>query len=252
MDAEKLLLSKRLRMDTCLVPECGLLADVGCDHAYASIHLVASGIAKRAVAMDVRTGPLLRAKENISRFGMGDRIEARLSDGLCSLAVSEADVILVCGMGGPLMLDILKKGWEKVCAARYIVLQPQSEIAQVRLFLHKMEFRITGEDMCEEDGKFYTAMQAAAAKGHGESPDGGILGGSKGDALPDWVFYRYGARLIAEKHPVLRKYVQHELLQKRSLLCRLGVERSGRAGERLSSLKEELCVLEKVLGLISG
>lgn len=250
MDAGKLPLSKRLRMNACLVPKCGLLADVGCDHAYASIHLVADGVAKRAVAMDVKMGPLLRAKENIGRFGMENRIETRLSDGLSALSVSEADVIFICGMGGPLMVDILSKDWEKVCASRCIVLQPQSEIAQVRKFLHKMGFGITGEDMCEEDGKFYTAMRAE--KGQQALFDGDILQGGGEDALPGWALYQYGALLIRQKHPVLKKYIQHELLQKRGLERELATKESGRAGKRLSSLQEELFVLEKLLGCMLG
>ena len=145
MDTEKLPMSKRLLMNAALVPECSVFADIGCDHAYTCLYLVAAGTAGQALAMDVKSGPLMRAKENIERYGFSGRVRTRLSDGLKELSVGEADCILISGMGGLLTIDILERGWEKVLAAKCIVLQPQSEIAQVRKFLHKMGYHITAE-----------------------------------------------------------------------------------------------------------
>lgn len=278
MDIGKLPVSKRLLMDAALVPACELLADVGCDHAYTSIYLVGCGVAKRALALDVRPGPLLRAQENIKRYGMEGRIGTRLSDGLCALSLSEADCILICGMGGPLMIDILKRDWDKVLAAKCIVLQPQSEIAQVREFLHKMGFIIDREDMCEEDGKFYTVIRAVgegawaksfnigeipagvcrqleAANGAsgcaGTPKEGAAQAGARDNALPVQAAYQYGASLIEGKHPVLREFVRRELGQKRELERQLSLQASIRAQERLCRLREEIGLLEEIFCRVS-
>lgn len=246
MEKEKLPMSKRLRMNAALVPECELLADVGCDHAYTCLFLVMGGVAKRALALDVRTGPLFRAQENIRRYGMEGRIGTRLSDGLSALAIAEADCILICGMGGPLMIDILTKDWEKVLAAKCIVLQPQSEIVQVREFLHKMGFGIDAEDMCEEDGKYYTVMRAGKAAPGDGAEDAAQWKNAQGGALPPEAAYRYGAHLIKSRNPVLKEYVRHELGQKREIEGCLSRQDSARAGERLGSIREEISLLEKV------
>ena len=60
--------------------------------------------------MDVRPGPLSRARENITRYGLEDYIETRLSDGLAKLEPGEGDTLVIAGMGGPLMERILKDG----------------------------------------------------------------------------------------------------------------------------------------------
>ena len=75
-------LSKRLGMIASFVPGSSRVADIGTDHGYIPIHLVQEGIAKSAIAMDVRKGPLLRAQTHIKEAGLTDLVEVRLSDGL--------------------------------------------------------------------------------------------------------------------------------------------------------------------------
>ena len=245
MDTEKLPMSKRLLMNAALVPECSVFADIGCDHAYTCLYLVAAGTAGQALAMDVKSGPLMRAKENIERYGFSGRVRTRLSDGLKELSVGEADCILISGMGGLLTIDILERGWEKVLAAKCIVLQPQSEIAQVRKFLHKMGYHITAEDMCEEDGKFYTAMRAQ--KGKSAVCLSGISGLLSGEAA-----FCYGACLIEKKHPVLREYLQRELAKKQEIVAQLKENGSERTNKRLLELLLECGRIGEVLSFLSA
>jgi len=147
-----------------MVADCvtkgNVVADVGCDHAYISIYLVEGKIAPKTIALDVNEGPLLRAQENIISYGMGNLITTRLSDGLHMLEPNEVDSIVIAGMGGPLMIKILEEGSECVKAAKELILQPQSEIWRVREYLHNLNFEITKEDMCIDEGKYYTVLYA--------------------------------------------------------------------------------------------
>ena len=93
----------RLRAIAGMVTKGNRLADVGCDHGYLSIWLVSEKTVPSAIAMDVRPGPLSRARENITRYGLEDYIETRLSDGLAKLEPGEGDTLVIAGMGGPLM-----------------------------------------------------------------------------------------------------------------------------------------------------
>ena len=88
------------------------LVDVGCDHGYLPVSLYLDGKIPGAIAMDVRKGPLSRAQEHISQYGLDAYIETRLSDGLEALKPGEGDTLVIAGMGGPLMERILTDGAE--------------------------------------------------------------------------------------------------------------------------------------------
>ena len=91
-------ISERLRTAAGLIGEGERLADVGTDHGYVPIYLVERKHIPSAIAMDIRTGPLERAREHIRMYGMEDYIQTRLSDGVAALKPGEADTILIsCG-----------------------------------------------------------------------------------------------------------------------------------------------------------
>ena len=152
-------ISERLRAVAGMVSPGCRLADVGTDHAYIPIYLMQNGVIPQAVAMDINQGPLLRATENIRRYGLTGRIETRLSDGLEKLQTGEADTILIAGMGGLLMVRILENGQGVLAGCRELVLQPQSDIRSVRAYLEEKGWQLDREDLVFEDGKYYPMMR---------------------------------------------------------------------------------------------
>ena len=147
-------LSKRLQMSADYVRRGCAAADVGCDHAYMAIYLVQNRIAGRVIAMDINEGPLSRARQNVIQYGLEGRIEIRRSDGIRELRPGEADTLLCAGMGGRLMIRILSEGREAADAAEEWILQPQSELLQVRRYIRESGYRIADESMCVEEGKY--------------------------------------------------------------------------------------------------
>ena len=95
-------LSHRMQSVADLVTPGECLADIGTDHGYIPIEMVRTGRTKRAIAMDVKEGPLKRAVENIHRADLEEKIEIRLSDGAKGLKPYEADRAVIAGMGGAL------------------------------------------------------------------------------------------------------------------------------------------------------
>ena len=148
-------LSARLAAVAALVEPGSRVADVGTDHGYIPIYLVQTGIADRALAMDVRPGPLERARAHVDRLSPGcrERIETRLSDGLKALSPGEADTVVIAGMGGELMIRILDEGRHMWDSLRRLILSPQSELQKVRHFLSQEGFCILGETMVKDEGK---------------------------------------------------------------------------------------------------
>ena len=58
-------LSKRLQAAADFVTEGSRVADIGTDHGFLPIYLVQSGKCRRIIAMDIKAGPLERAREHI-------------------------------------------------------------------------------------------------------------------------------------------------------------------------------------------
>ncbi|MBQ7558347.1 MAG: SAM-dependent methyltransferase [Lachnospiraceae bacterium] len=138
-------------------------ADVGCDHAHTGIYLVQAGISPRVLAMDLRKGPLEKARENVLEAGLEEKIELRLSDGLDALGEGEADTMIISGMGGPLILEILERNPDKAKSVKELVLSPQSDLPEFQKGLEAMGFTVTDIRIVKDD-KFYFVFKAVPAQ----------------------------------------------------------------------------------------
>lgn len=193
-------LSKRLQAVADLITAEGVLADIGTDHGYIPIYLVEKGRIEKAIAADVKKGPLLRAKEHIEKYGLGDYIETRLSDGAKKIADKEADVLVIAGMGGGLMQKILEQSKEVFASAKEIILQPQSEQEILRRYLVGEGYQILAEDMVKEDGKYYPMMRVSKNEWMTANPYDNAMD----------IDFLYGAYLLKEQHPVLLDFLKRE------------------------------------------
>lgn len=137
----------------------GRVADIGTDHAYLPIYLVASGICSAALACDINQGPILSARSNIEAAGLSHRISTMQTDGLCGVESFCPNDILIFGMGGELIVRILSAAsWIK-SADIGLVLQPMSRASVLRRWLTENGFAITGETVTFED-KYYQTIAA--------------------------------------------------------------------------------------------
>lgn len=214
---------ERIAAEAAKVTE-GYVADVGTDHGFVPIRLVESGKVKHVVAMDVRKGPLARASEHVREYRMEDQIETRLSDGLEKLKPGEADTVIIAGMGGELMLRILKDGAHMQGSLKHYVLSPQSELSTFRHGLEELGLCIEREQMLLDEGKYYVVITAVPGTMH----------------YAHEYEYRYGADLIAKKDPVLRAFLERELAQGEELQKHLSASGTDGARKRAESLAREL------------
>ena len=154
----KLPLSDRLLACCGFVHPGDRVADVGCDHGYLSIHLLQTGIASHVYASDVRQGPLSSAKRNAASYGVKDKIDFFLSDGVQSLP-RDFDTLICAGMGADTMVSILTAApWLQGGAYR-LILQCQSKTPLLRQYLSETGWAIF-EEIVLRDGRFlYTVME---------------------------------------------------------------------------------------------
>jgi tRNA (adenine22-N1)-methyltransferase len=153
----KLPISDRLLACAGFVKRGSRVADIGCDHGYLSIHLLTNGIAASCIASDVNEGPLQSAQRNARKFGVANKIEFYLSDGVGNIP-RDFDCMVCAGMGADTMVHILEDApWLK--DSRYtLILQCQSKIPMLRCYLSENGWQIS-EEAVLRDGRFlYTIM----------------------------------------------------------------------------------------------
>ncbi|MBR4554311.1 MAG: SAM-dependent methyltransferase [Ruminococcus sp.] len=144
-------------------------ADVGTDHGYLPVYLIEKGICSSAVACDINEMPLASARENIARAGLSDKIETVLSDGLDSVPEEGITDVVIAGMGGELIADIIARAeWIKTNRVN-LILQPMTKWDHLRRFLHASGFNVIRELPCKEGRFVYSVMQAVYS---GAGPEG--------------------------------------------------------------------------------
>ena len=227
---------ERLKCIASNVKSGGIVADIGCDHAFTSIYLVEEKLARGAIAIDINKEPLKRAWQHIQESGMEEYISVRLSNGARGLKKGEADTILISGMGGGLIASILEESINIIKDAKELVLSPQSEIYIVRHFLHDNGFKIVSEEMVKEQGKFYVVIRAVPGSQHYKDESG----------------YIYGEYLIENKNKILEEFLLKEQKRTGSILDSLASS-SGSAAvkERKDTLLKEYNMIKGILKKIN-
>lgn len=155
-------LDERLFTAASLVRDGAVIADIGTDHGYIPISLLLEGKIQAAAASDIRPGPLNRAISNGEKYGVSEKMHFFLTDGLQNIPLADLGVtdIIVCGMGGELISEILS-------ACPYIrnenirlILQPMSAVESLRKYLADSSFAITDERLACSNRKLYQCIAA--------------------------------------------------------------------------------------------
>ena len=205
----KLPISDRLLACANFVGRGERVADIGCDHGYLSIHLLTNGIASSCIASDVNEGPLLSARRNARKFGVANKIEFYLTDGVQNLP-RDFDCMVCAGMGADTMMSIIHHSSDWLKDPKYrLILQCQSKRPDLRQWLYDEGFRINRETLAK-DGKFvYSIMEVVYDPGH---------------AITSAETY-ITPQLLEDNHPLLPEY--YERVKHGIELTIFGMKRSG-------------------------
>ena len=159
-----MLLTPRLKKIADLIPLGSTIADIGTDHAYLPSYCILNDICKSAIAMDINKGPLNSAGQTVSNYGIEDKVELRLSDGIEALKKGETDVIVIAGMGGLLIKNILSKDMHLIKEGTLLILQPMLAQKELREFLYETGNSVVDEYLAKESDKIYNIIVAKAGQ----------------------------------------------------------------------------------------
>lgn len=229
-------LAPRLAAVASLVLPGRTVADIGTDHAYLPIALVRSGRVPAAVAIDSATGPLAAARRSVVAAGLADAVALRRGWGLEPLAPGEAGTIVVAGMGGYLIRDILAARLDVAAAAERLVLQPMRDGAVLRRWLWANGWALCAERLAQEDDRFYAVLAAERRAGETLTHAPGAAGGppaapydedrsaslARRVGVSEELVAELGPLIIGGRDPLLAGLIKSELRSLAAIAAHLG------------------------------
>ena len=225
-------MNKRLNALAEMVDKGSRVADIGTDHAYLPIELMNENKVSYAIASDIAAGPLQNAKDDIVAAGFEDKIETRLGAGLSTITKTDKiDTVVIAGMGGKLMVQILDDALNNGFKFKNLVLEPNIGEPGVRKWLIEHQYRILTEDLIAEAGHTYELIKARL--------------GEERESLTEKELY-FGPFILKEKNPVFYQKWQGQLVYHEKLLTNLNKakkkdhNRIKQIEKALDFIKEEL------------
>lgn len=230
MDARNL--SKRLLTVAKYIPTNARLADIGSDHAYLPAYLALKNQLAFGIAGEVVKGPYENAVNEIKKEGLTEILEARLANGLAAIkATDKIDTITICGMGGPLICEILEAGKAKLVNGPTLILQPNVGEKAVRKWLQANHYQIVAEEILEEDQHIYEIIVANPVEKMVEYSQ---------------LELTFGPFLLQNPNPTFKAKWQKELAKKQVVLDQLK-KAKGDLKAKQAQIETEIKLIEGVL-----
>lgn len=227
-----MVLNGRLLAIANAVPRSGRVADIGTDHGYVPLYLIQKDFIESAIAADISQGSLKKAEMLVSEYNLEDRMETRLGSGLSVLTPEEVDTIIIAGMGGLLIRDILMGDETVARSATTLILQPMVAQDLLRRWLVNNCYTIKDEELVKEDQRIYEII--IASPGIQEAYSDIYL-----DRYPN-VYYDIGWRLIEKQHPLLEEFVLKKIQSLEEIVEHLNINKTQSAMERMIEIKSKL------------
>lgn len=225
-------LSKRLMKIASYINYCEAIADIGTDHGYIPIYLVKNNKCNSAIASDINKGPIEKASTNIRFEGLSEKIKCLLGGGLKPLKVGEVNGVIIAGMGGNLIRDIILEDIEKVKLYDFLILQPAQNPEVLREFLYNNNFEILNEDLILDDGKFYELFKVK----YNEN--------AKKINVKDEISYEISSILLESNNSLVNDYIKSKIKKYENIITyikddtSLAKKKKDILNEKINKLKE--------------
>lgn len=223
-------LPKRLLAAAGLINKNSAVADIGTDHGFLPIWLVQNGICLKPIACDLREGPLSQARKFACKYGVDKSISFRLGDGLDQVSPDEIDTIVIAGMGGETIINILKAATWLFDGEYSLILQPQSKLPELMQWLNETGWTVSAARLAEDDGRIYITVHAQ----RGQPPK--LLPGQL--YVPDYA--------MDSSEPLFERYLEDAISKNERILKALGTAGTEQANERRERLAEAVRDLQSM------
>lgn len=228
-------ISKRLESVASFLPTGTYFADIGSDHAYLPCYVCINDATARAIAGEVNRGPYNSAVNTVKAHELSNRVDVRLGDGLSVINDDPITEVVIAGMGGSLIKDILENGKHHLYNVRRVIAQPNITSHVVRKWFLENQFYIVDEDIMEENNHIYEIIVAENRKG---------IDQNKQTLTAQQLLF--GPFLLEKKSDIFRKKWQHEKLNYERIISQMKSATIPNK-EKLHTFEMELSWIKEVL-----
>lgn len=153
-------ISERLLAIANMIDDSSNVFDVGCDHGLLDIYITLNKKNVKAIATDLRQSALSQAQNNISVYGLNNKIETRISNGISAMKRSDnIDTIIIAGMGYQTIVSILKENIYKLSNIKNIIIQSNTKVYKIRKIISELGFYIEKEALVKDKSKIYVVIK---------------------------------------------------------------------------------------------
>lgn len=147
-------LDNRLKRITDFIPSDSYILDVGCDHALLDIYLALNRKNVKLIASDINEKPLNKAKENIKKYNLEDKITLVKADGISKIN-DDVNIVVIAGMGTSTINEIINKDLEKLKNVEKIIISSHTSNLDLRYNMNNNGFKILDEVVVFDKNKYY-------------------------------------------------------------------------------------------------
>lgn len=201
-------LSDRLKSIADEIKKGETVADIGTDHGFLPVYLWENHISPHVIMTDISPASLKKAEDNCQTEYPGIKFDLRTGDGLEPVRPAETDAVVMAGMGGLLMSEILGKNPSKSRSFGKIILQPRNHSGELRYWLYNNGFSIVKEKLVRE-GRFICEIITAVPKEVAVIRSMG----------PERIEYQYPHSMIRFAGPLTREYLESKLDMEKEILA---------------------------------
>lgn len=214
-------LTDRLLKIASLVSEGKRVADIGTDHGYIPVYLLNKGLVSFAILADVNKGPLENARKEVRHNNLSDKTDLRLGSGIEVLNKGEVDEVIIAGMGGILISELLEAKKEVSHSVEKLILQPMQAQEELRKYLLNNGYEILDEVLVKEDFRVYEIIVARYT--------------GKNTVVEDDIYYEVGTKLIENNDLLLKEFIDKKIYKYNSVIEKL----EGKSGDTIDKKRNE-------------
>lgn len=213
------------------------VADIGTDHGYLPMYLVKEGISEKVIMADISKGSLNKARKNCREYMPEIRFDFRNGNGLRVVRKGEVDVVVIAGMGGNLICDILGRDLGKARSCKKLILQPRTGQGRLRAWLVKKGFDIVNEQLVRE-GRFICEIITAVPGEPRES--------IKIEAEPESIKWEMPYWVAHLKNPLVNEFINLKIERENRILKSMGNSKNI-PEEDIKAIENNIVYLESLL-----